>query len=258
MFPLISFALALPLSLQAPSLETSLQLYQAWRGSESSWSELGDVRIKSTVRASWTKVEYQLTEWLGTGYRSQIELKTKDQVVQRWGYDGTLAWEERHGTAKRLSGRWASALVRLTGCIYACPWNEFYGSVQLGKHGTETEGLVLDLTPHPPEKLGFAPDTSPLPVQADRWILNKSNGALQSYSSTVLLPQGKMGRITQEFSDWRVVGGVRFPFHRRLSIEQDGDIQSMVMEIQDVGVQLHFFVPPYSVPDKLRRQAQED
>lgn len=188
-------------------------------GSAEALAKLGVIASRGRVSFRGFPGEGAYTELNAPDGRARMETLFEGMPPSESCTNGKLYWMTGTGGVEIKRGWSAAADLRGYGLARHRAWRELYARAELvGPAQVEgRECYELQLFPKSPAELGLpvvAGEEAPAP---DTWWLDRGSKELVRAASYATVSGAGWQRLVVDYSDWRTVSGVRFPFKTQLS-----------------------------------------
>ncbi|TAH35198.1 MAG: hypothetical protein EYC70_13245 [Planctomycetota bacterium] len=209
--------LLLPPLLQDPA--SLLAAQRAGLGDPAALAGLGTVRSRGKVKFEDYPAVGSFTDLLAPDGRSRQEVAFEGVPPAVRCTNGKLYWMSGTGGVEIKKGWSAAADVRLFALGRHRDWREVYARAELVGETQVGERACYELAmlPKPPAELGLEAVPGEEAPAPDVWWLDRDSKELVAVAVYATLSGAGWQRLVMDYSDWRTVAGVRFPFRTRLT-----------------------------------------
>jgi effector-binding domain-containing protein len=231
--------------------ESLLAAQRAGLGDPRALAELGVVRSHGKVSFEGFPSEGSFTEILAPNGAAREEALFEGIPPSVRGTNGELYWMIGTGGVEIKKGWSAAADVRLFALGRHRDWREVYSRAELVGEA-EINGRAcheLRLVPKSPAELGIEVVPGEEPPAPDSWWLDRGTKELVRAGIYATVSGVGWQRLVIDYSDWRPVGGVRFPYKARLTFGPPDQPLVVVTECESLEVDVHLDGDPFQ-PDE--------
>ncbi len=257
LFPAIAFALALSRDeTLAPEPRDAAELLDAQRagiGDPAAIASLGIVQTRGTMMFEGFPGVGKHTQILGSKGEARLEGTFEGFPPSLRCTNGKLYWMTGTGGIELKTGWSAAADVRLFAIARHRDWRDVYASTELVGEAEVADRPCheIRMVPKSPRELGIEEVEGETVPPPDTWWLDPKTHELVRVAIDATVSGAGWQRLVHDYSDWRPVKGVRFPYRSRMTFGPTEQPLVIAFETQDVAVGVSFFVDPFQPDEKV-------